>query len=70
MPLTMADIGREYVITLVKGNDAAKLHLQSLGFTLGAHVVVVSDVNGGLIVNIREARIAINRQMANKVMVA
>lgn len=69
MPLSMVDEGREYVITAVKGNDAARRHLESLGFTMGAQVMVISRVNGGFIVNVKETRIAVNRQMANRVRV-
>ncbi len=68
MPLTMAEIGTDYVIKAVIGNDKIKHHLQSLGFTQGATVIVVSQMNGNFIVNVRETRIAISRQMANKIL--
>lgn len=67
MPLIMADIGKEYEVADVKGNDKTKHHLQTLGFTQGAKVIVVSRLDGNFIVNVRETRIAINAQMASKV---
>lgn len=67
MPLIMADIGKEYEVADVKGNDKIKHHLQTLGFTQGAKVIVVSRLDGNFIVNVRETRIAINAQMASKV---
>lgn len=70
MPLAMADIGLDYIIKAITGNDSIKHHLQSLGFTEGARITIVSRINGNFIVNVRETRIAISRQMANKILLA
>ena len=68
MPLSMANVGVEYIIRNVTGSDKTKHHLQNLGFTQGAEVIVVSKMGGNFIVNVRQSRIAIDARMANKVM--
>jgi ferrous iron transport protein A len=68
MPLAMADIGVNYTIKTITGSDKTKHHLQTLGFTPGAEVVVVTNLNGNFIINVRETRIAIDRSMANKIL--
>lgn len=70
MPLTMADIGKDYVIKALTGNDKTKHHLQSLGFTQGTSIIVVSSLNGNFIVNVRDCRIAVSRSMANKILLS
>ncbi len=69
MPLSMADIGTDYTIMKLTGNDNIRHHLQSLGFTEGTRIIIVSRINGNLIVNVRETRIAISRQMANRILI-
>ncbi len=68
MPLSMASIGTKYTIHNVGGSDKTRHYLQSLGFTQGADVIVVSKTGGNFIVNVRQVRIAIDSRMANKVM--
>jgi ferrous iron transport protein A len=70
MPLAMADMGVSYTIKTVTGSDKTKHHLQTLGFTPGAEVIVVASLNGNFIVNVRETRIAIDRGMANKILLS
>ncbi len=69
MPLSFAEKGKDYEIKKVGGNQETKKHLEDLGFVSGSKVTIVSDVSGNLIVNIKESRIAINRDLANKIYV-
>ena len=69
LPLMMADIGEELVIKKIGGSPEVKKHLENLGFVVGGTVHVVNAMNGNLIVNVKEARVAISREMAQKIMV-
>lgn len=69
MPLTMMKYGEEYSIKKVGGKEDTKKYLESLGFVNGSHVKMVAVMNGNVIVNIKESRIAISKEMANKIMV-
>ena len=69
MPLTLAVIGEENIIRRIGGNADVRAHLQNLGFVAGAVVTVVSSMGGNLIVNVKNARIAISREMAQKIFI-
>ena len=69
MPLTMARSGEINYIKRVGGNEETKRHLETLGFVDGGAVTVISSLNGNLIVNVKDSRVAISREMANKIMV-
>ncbi len=69
MPLTLANSGEEYVIIKIGGNPEVKRHLENLGFVAGGSVSVVNVVDGNLIVNVKETRVAISREMAQKIMI-
>ena len=69
MPLNLADAGSENIIKKIGGSPEVKKHLENLGFVVGGNVKVVTTVNGNLIVNVKEARVAINEEMARKIMV-
>ena len=69
MPLTLAVIGEENIIKRIGGNAEVRAHLQNLGFVSGAAVTVVSSMAGNLIVNVKNARIAISKEMAAKIIV-
>ena len=69
MPLSMAGIGESNTIKKVGGKEETRLFLERLGFTPGANVRVVSENRGNLIVNIKESRVAIGRDMANKILI-
>lgn len=69
MPLSLADVGEDYVIRRVTGLPDAKKHLEDLGFTPGSILRVVSVMGGNRIVQIRESRIAISKEMAQKIYV-
>lgn len=69
MPLTFADIGEETVIKKIGGKQEVKAHLETLGFVVGGAVMVISAMGGNIIVKVKESRIAISREMAQKIMV-
>lgn len=69
MPLTMAETGRENLIRKIGGKDETRRFLESLGFVIGGFVTVVSEINGNLIVKVKNSRIAISREMANKIVI-
>lgn len=69
MPLTVALIGEENIIKKIGGKLEIKKHLEDLGFTVGGRVTVLNSLGGNIIVNIKESRVAISREMAQKIMV-
>jgi ferrous iron transport protein A len=69
MPLTMARIGEENSIKKVGGKEEIRQFLANLGFIPGSHVTVVTANGGNVIVNIKESRVAVSREMAVKIMV-
>ncbi len=69
MPLTMAKAGEINVIKRVGGKEETRKFLESLGFVTGSAVTVVSEISGNVIVNVKDSRVAINKEMANKIMV-
>jgi ferrous iron transport protein A len=69
MPLTMVNAGETNVIKKVGGKEETRRFLENLGFVPGGEVVVVSEIDGNMIVNIKDSRVAIGRDMANKIMV-
>ena len=69
MPLTLAAVGECNIIKRIGGSPEAKKHLENLGFVAGGTVTVVNTMAGNLIVNVKEARVAISREMAQKIMI-
>ncbi len=69
LPLTVADAGVENIIKRVGGNPEVKQHLENLGFVVGGTVRVITVIGGNVIVNVKESRVAISREMAQKIMV-
>ena len=69
VPLTMAEKWREIQIKKIGGKDETRRFLESLGFVIGGLVTVVSEINGNLIVKVKESRVAISKEMATKIMV-
>ena len=69
MPLSLAPTGEEKVIKRIGGSPQVKRHLENLGFVVGGSVTVVNELNGNVIVNVKEARVAISKEMALKIMV-
>ena len=69
MPLSLADPGQELVIRKVGGSPEVKKHLENLGFVVGGTAVVITSMAGNVIVKVKESRVAINEDMARKIMI-
>ena len=69
MPLSLAPTGEEKVVKRIGGSPQVKRHLENLGFVAGSSVTVVNELSGNVIVNVKEARVAISKEMALKIMV-
>ncbi|MBQ7737550.1 MAG: ferrous iron transport protein A [Oscillospiraceae bacterium] len=69
VPLILADPGEENVIRKVGGSPEMKKHLEDMGFTVGGVVTVMNTIGGNLIVKVKESRVAISKEMAQKIMV-
>ncbi len=69
MPLSMVKEGEINTICKVGGKEETRKFIENLGFVSGGEVTVVSQINGNIIVNVKGSRVAIGRDMANKVMV-
>ena len=67
MPLTLLQPGEVKTIVRVSGNEKTKRHLENLGFVPGATVSIIQQINGNVIVNLMDSRIAISCEMANKI---
>lgn len=69
MPLTFLNPGEQNIIKRVVGTPEMKKHLADLGFVVGGNVSVINSVGGNIIVNVKETRVAISKEMAQKIMV-
>lgn len=69
MPLTMAESGVRCVIQKITGKDEVRQHLAELGFVMDAEVMVINEIAGNLIVQVKDSRIALDRVMANRILV-
>lgn len=69
MPLTMARPGETVTIRKITGRDEVRQRLAELGFVVGETVVVVSELGGNLILNVKESRVALDKTMAMRIMV-
>ena len=69
IPLVFADTGESQIIKKIGGSEEVKRHLENLGFTVGGNVTVINSLAGNVIVKVKESRIAINEEMARKIMV-
>lgn len=69
MPLTMAKAGEANMIKKIGGKEETKRFLENLGFVAGGMVTVVSEMDGNMIVNVKDSRVAIGKDMANKIMI-
>ena len=70
MPLTMAKAGDTVTIRKITGKDEVRLHLAELGFVVGSQVTVVNEIAGNLIVQVKESRLALDKTMANRIMIS
>ena len=69
IPLVLANAGEENIIIKVGGSAEVRKHLADLGFVPGGKVSIISEIGGNLIVNVKDSRVAISREMAGKIMV-
>ena len=69
MPLSMIPEGQPSVIKKIGGKEETRSYLENLGFVVGGTVTVISQIGGNMIVNVKDARVAIGKDMANKIMV-
>ena len=69
MPLTMAKTGETVTIRKITGKDEVRQHLAELGFVVDSDVSVVSEIAGNLILQVKDSRIALDRTMANRIMI-
>ncbi len=70
MPLSMVKEGEANTIRKVGGKEETRRFLENLGFVTGGTVTVISEMGGNMIVNIKDSRVAIGKDMANKIMVS
>lgn len=69
MPLTLAGVGEQNTVKRVTGKPEVKKHLENLGFVVGSDVTVLNSIGENVIVKVKEARIAISAEMAQKIYV-
>lgn len=69
MPLTLANTGEEFMIKKIGGNPETKKFLENLGFVVGGSVKIVNEIAGNVIVNVKESRVAVSKEMAQRIMV-
>ncbi len=69
MPLTMLSNGQESTIKKITGKDETRMFLKNMGFVEGSTVSVVNEINGNLIVNVKDTRVALSRGMASRIIV-
>lgn len=69
MPLTMANAGELNAIKKIGGKEETKKFLESLGFVVGGNVTVITKNNGNIIVNVKESRVAISNEIANRIII-
>ena len=69
MPLCLANPGEDNIIKKIGGSPEVKKHLENLGFVVGGNVKIVITLGGNVIVNVKEARVAISEEMARKIMI-
>ncbi|MDF2568004.1 MAG: ferrous iron transport protein [Oscillospiraceae bacterium] len=69
MPVSMAKIGQEMPIVKISGKDESRRFLESLGLVVGEKVTVVSEIGGNIILNVKNTRVAIDKSMANRIIV-
>ena len=69
MPLTMAKPGETVTIRKITGRDEVRQHLAELGFVVDESVTVISEMAGNLILQVKDSRVAVDRTMANRIMI-
>ena len=70
MPIGLAPINQEMRVVKILADDKTKKHLESLGILVNSNITVISSVNGGVVIAIKEGRLALDRSIASKILVA
>lgn len=70
MPLIMASENILYKISRIKGNDEVLARLKNLGFVIDAPITILQKTDGGLIVKLFDARLALDVKLASKIEVS
>ena len=66
---SLPEVGEEYIIKKIGGKQEVKAHLENLGFVVGGAVTIINTIGGNVIVNVKESRIAISKEMAQRIMI-
>ena len=69
MPLSMVSDGEDFLIKKIMGKEEVRRFLENLGFVAGTQVSVISKIRGNVIVQVKESRVAISKEMAQKIIV-
>lgn len=69
IPLTIAKTGETVTIRKISGKDEVRQHLAELGFVVDGTITVVSEIAGNLILQVKDSRIALDKAMANRIMI-
>lgn len=69
IPLTMAETGEPLMIKKIGGNSEARQFMENLGFIVGGEIMVISRLGGNVIVGVKASRVAVSKEMAQKIMV-
>ena len=69
MPMNLLGLGEEGIIQKVGGKPETRQHLENLGFVVGGSVKVIAEMSGNVIVNVKQSRVAISREMAAQIYV-
>lgn len=69
IPLIFANIGESNIIKKIGGGSEVKKHLENLGFVVGGDITIINEIGGNVIVNVKESRVAISKEMAQKIMI-
>lgn len=67
MPITLAAAGEENIIKKIGGNPDTRKFLENLGFVAGSAVTVISEISGNVIVNVKDSRVAVSKELAQKI---
>lgn len=70
MPLALADKGQTVYINKINGKDDVKQFLVNLGFNIGSEVTIISELGGNMILKVKDARVALDKKMAQRIMVS
>ncbi len=69
MPITMVSSGSSVKVSRVAGSGKTKQRLAELGFAPGTLIDVIQSHGGNMIVRVKDSKLALTREMANKIMV-